>query len=78
MGLLIKLDGTGREVWRRRFGGHWREEFTSVAVLVDGSIVVGGYTGSQGQEKWGAGLLRLNASGELESAARASLARTQQ
>jgi uncharacterized delta-60 repeat protein len=76
--LLVKLDGDGKEVWRRKFGGSRRDEFTSVAITPDGSIVVAGYTGSQGNANdWSPWILRLNASGELEGEAKAELERNQ-
>jgi hypothetical protein len=77
-GLLIKLDAAGNEIWRRQYGGSRRDEFSSVAVASDGSIIVAGYTGSQGAQEWWPWVLRLNASGELEGEAKANLERRQQ
>lgn len=65
-GLLIRLDSSGHEVWRRKFGGDKRDELNGVAVLEDGSIVAAGYTGSQDTDYWKPWLMRLNARGELE------------
>jgi hypothetical protein len=72
-GLLIKLDTAGNQVWRRQFGGTRRDEFSAVAVLPDGSIIVSGYTGSQGAHDWWPWLLRLNSSGELEGSSQSDL-----
>ena len=66
-GLLVRLDSSGREVWRRKLGGDNRDELNGVAVLEDGSIVVAGYTGSQGSPDWMPWLMRLNAAGELDA-----------
>lgn len=71
--LVIKLDAEGNEAWRRTFGGDSRDEFTSVAIAGDGSIIVGGYTGSQGAQDWAPWVLRLNSSGELEGEAELEL-----
>lgn len=69
-GLLMKIDAEGNEVWRTAFGGSRRDALNSVAVLPDGSIIVAGYTGSQGgAEDWNPWLMRLNSSGELEGEA---------
>ncbi|MDP3737690.1 MAG: PQQ-binding-like beta-propeller repeat protein [Hyphomonadaceae bacterium] len=77
-GLLIRLGSDGTEIWRRRFGGSRRDEFTSVAVMPDSSIIVAGYTGSQGDANdWAPWLLRLNSSGELEGEAKLGLERRQ-
>lgn len=65
-GLLIRLDSSGHEVWRRKLGGDKRDELNGVAVLEDGSIVAAGYTGSQDTDYWKPWLMRLNARGELE------------
>lgn len=75
--LLIKLDVVGNEVWRRRFGGNSRDEFTSVAAMPNGSIIVAGYTGSQGASDWAPWVLRLDSSGALEGQAKAELERRQ-
>ena len=65
-GLLIRLDSSGHEVWRRKLGGDKRDELNGVAVLEDGSIVAAGYTGYQDTDYWKPWLMRLNARGELE------------
>lgn len=69
-GLLMKIDAEGNEVWRKALGGSRRDALNCVAVLPDGSIIVAGYTGSQGgAEDWNPWLMRLNSSGELEGEA---------
>ena len=69
-GLLVRFDADGKLLWSRQFGGTKRDEFKSVAVLADGSIIAAGYTGSQpGALDWAPWILRLTADGELEGAA---------
>ena len=72
-GLLVKLDAAGGIVWTRHFGGQKRDEFSSILELEDGSIIVAGYTGSQGAVQWSPWLMRLTPEGELTGDALAEL-----
>lgn len=73
-GLIVRLDADGNELWRRQMGGSKRDELRAVEILPDGSIVVAGFTGSQGDAiDWAPWIMRLNPQGLLEGDALADM-----
>ena len=41
---IVKLDGTGSEVWDKSFGGSFEDRATSIQQTSDGGYIVGGYS----------------------------------
>lgn len=61
---VVRLDGRGRDTWNRTFGGAGIDGFLSLAILSDGSIVMGGVNRSRGNGLADAWLLGLDRKGE--------------
>ena|GEM_PF-2969220 len=64
--LVMKLDNLGGGVWRKNFGGAENEEANAVLETPEGDIVVTGWTGSQGQGKLDAYILKMDKQGDLK------------
>ena len=60
---MIKLDGNGRKVWDRTFGGRSKDEARSIASTPDGGYVVAGWTQSKGAGKSDAWVIKLDSAG---------------
>ncbi|MCS6916778.1 MAG: T9SS type A sorting domain-containing protein [Chitinophagales bacterium] len=70
-GWVVRLDGSGNLLWSKCYGGTLLESLYSVAVLSDGSLLLGGYTTSSdgdlninygGDDAW---LLRTSENGQV-------------
>lgn len=48
--LIVKLDGSGRELWRKTLGGGENESAQAVALTKDGGYMITGYTASSDGE----------------------------
>lgn len=44
--LVMRINATGREKWSRTFGGEFDEEAETAILLSDGSVALGGWTGT--------------------------------
>ena len=62
---VLRLNGSGNEVWDRTFGGGDLDLATSVVALADGGLAVAGRTTSKGAGKQDMWVLRLDGSGNV-------------
>ncbi len=62
---LVKIDGDGKIVWERRFGGDGADRLNDLKALKDGGFVAVGETASKGAGKSDLWVLRLDAEGNL-------------
>ena len=60
---MIKLDGNGRKVWDRTFGGSKHDEAMSILTTPDGGYMVAGSTSSKGAGKDDAWVIKLDGAG---------------
>ena len=63
LGLLIKTDNKGDEIWAKKFGQDYHNILRSVLVTNDGGYIIGGYTYSYGARFIDAWLIKTDASG---------------
>jgi serine/threonine protein kinase len=61
--LVIKLDGDGKTVWRKSFGGNDEDKATCAQQTKDGGYIVAGYTRPIGTGRSDVLLIKLNAEG---------------
>jgi hypothetical protein len=62
---LIKIDGDGKEVWQRTYGGRGKDEGFSVRQTQDGGYVIAGLTDSFGQGRDDVYLMKTDGGGNL-------------
>jgi hypothetical protein len=48
-GWLLRIDGAGNQLWDKAYGDQLDEEFTAIAVLPDGGVIVGGSANVKGE-----------------------------
>jgi serine/threonine protein kinase len=49
-GWLLRIDGAGNQLWDKSYGEQFDDEFTAVAVLPDGGVIVGGSAQVKGEQ----------------------------
>lgn len=64
--VILKLDESGKEVWRKTFGGESEDGAESVQQTADGGYIVSGYTYSLGKGLGDAWVFKLDADGRCE------------
>ena len=69
---LVKIDGDGKVVWERRFGGDGADRLNDLRALKDGGFIAVGTTASKGAGKSDLWVLRLDADGRLAAASGAA------
>lgn len=69
---LVKIDGAGKTVWERRFGGDGADRLNDLKALKDGGFIAVGTTASKGAGKSDLWVLRLDADGQIAPAAGAT------
>ncbi len=62
----IRLDGAGKVLWQKTYGGEGDESFLDVRQTPDGGFITVGYTESSGAGKADFWVVKLTASGEIE------------
>ena len=62
---VLRLDGKGRILWEKAFGGAKADLAYSIIALPDGGFAVAGETKSKGADKWDAWVLRLDGTGRM-------------
>jgi hypothetical protein len=62
---VLRLDGQGKLLWDRTFGGADDDGAYSILQTADGGYIVAGYTKSKGAGGWDAWVLRLDGQGKL-------------
>jgi hypothetical protein len=62
---VVKIDGKGKEVWSKTYGGAMEDAGRAVASVGDGQYVVAGYTNSMGNGDYDFLLLKIDASGNM-------------
>jgi hypothetical protein len=61
---LIKINSSGRTLWRKTYGGQSNDNPTQMALQSDGSMLILGNTSSYGAGGWDIWLLKINSSGD--------------
>ncbi|MEE8371456.1 MAG: hypothetical protein V3R73_04845, partial [Sphingomonadales bacterium] len=62
---VFKLDGGGKLLWEKTFGGAGTEDASQIIALSDGGFAVAGYTNSQPEGSGNSWVLRLDSKGGL-------------
>ncbi|HVO15653.1 MAG TPA: FHA domain-containing protein [Alphaproteobacteria bacterium] len=71
-GWLVKIDGDGKIVWERHFGGDGADRINDLKALPDGGFIAVGTTASKGAGKSDLWVLRLDADGQLSAGGEAA------
>ena len=69
---LVKVDGDGKIVWERHFGGDGADRINDLKALPEGGFIAVGTTASKGAGKADLWVMRLDAEGRLAAPADAS------
>jgi hypothetical protein len=69
---LVKIDGDGKIVWERHFGGDGADRLNDLKALPDGGFIAIGTTASRGAGKADLWVMRLDAEGQLAAPADAA------